>query len=261
MTYSIVGSGHVAWYLGTRLQQAGHNCAGVYSRNAEHAALLAAALHTTTYDQLSSIADNHDICIIAVSDSAIAEIAQLLKLNTTIAMHTAGAVPITDISNHIPNAGVAWPIYSILKNDIPQHKQVPIAWEATDEPTATVITTLLKDISDQLISTTLQQRQWMHLVAVFSNNFTNHLMAIGEQICKEQGLPFSAFAPILQQTFERSLTGSPYDLQTGPAKRGDHSTLQKHLQLLHMHPEWKRLYEDMSTSIEKMYNPDTDKTT
>jgi hypothetical protein len=261
MTYSIVGGGNIAWYLGTRLQQAGHICAGVYSRNAEHAALLATALHTTTYDQLNSIADNHDICIIAVSDGAIAEVAQQLKLNTTIAIHTAGAVPITAISEHILHSGVAWPIYSLLKNDIPQHNQVPIAWEATDDQTATVIIKLLKDISDQLISTTLQQRQWMHLVAVFSNNFTNHLMAISEQICKEKGLPFSAFAPILQQTFDRNFTRSPHDLQTGPAKRGDHSTLQKHLQLLHMHPEWQRLYEDMSTSIEKMYNPDTDKTT
>jgi hypothetical protein len=45
-------------------------------------------------------------------------------------------------------------------------------------------------------------------------------------------------------------------LQTGPARRGDAVTIEKHLELLAQNPDWQELYKAITTSIDKMYRPD-----
>ena len=94
----------------------------------------------------------------------------------------------------------------------------------------------------------------MHLTAVLSNNFTNHLFAVSEKLCEEQNLPFSLLLPIIQQTVSRLSNTTAYTQQTGPAKRNDGIVLQNHVNMLEKHPEWQKLYEVLSESIKQMYN-------
>lgn len=82
------------------------------------------------------------------------------------------------------------------------------------------------------------------------------MMAVSEQICHKQHIPFSLLYPIVSQTAERIRQASPRILQTGPAKRGDDATVSKHIELLQQNPDWQELYKAISTSIEKMYRND-----
>jgi hypothetical protein len=45
------------------------------------------------------------------------------------------------------------------------------------------------------------------------------------------------------------LQDSPARMQTGPATRGDHATVKKHLDLLASHPDWQQLYQFLSRDI------------
>jgi hypothetical protein len=45
----------------------------------------------------------------------------------------------------------------------------------------------------------------------------------------------------------------PNQVQTGPAKRNDVTTLERHLQVLWNHPEWKKVYEAISEDIITTY--------
>jgi hypothetical protein len=134
-------------------------------------------------------------------------------------------------------------------------------YEASTDKAKTTIAAICQTFTNILNQASAEQRRWLHLSAVLSNNFTNHLMAIAEQVCKVQGIPFPMLVPILQQTFERIHSASPFDVQTGPAKRGDDVTIRKHMDMLQSHPEWQTIYQAVTSSIENMYRtarPDTD---
>jgi predicted short-subunit dehydrogenase-like oxidoreductase (DUF2520 family) len=45
---------------------------------------------------------------------------------------------------------------------------------------------------------------------------------------------------------------------TGPAKRGDRGVIEKHLELLKHHPEWKNIYENMSGYIQNHHGDGSD---
>lgn len=255
MKFSVIGTGNTAWYFATALHQAGHTCTGIYGRNATAAGILAQAVNGGVYDTVTDIEES-DCCIIAISDSAVAEVAEKLAFKTTTLLHTAGSLPMELLAQSAVHYGVLWPIYSIVKTNLPGHRNVPMVWESSDEYAADHIITLSKSISDNTTNLTGTQRLNLHMAAVLGNNFTNHLFAICEQICKAQGISFDTLYPIIQQTAERIKEHSPKDLQTGPAKRGDISVMKKHVDLLSAKPEWQEVYKALSQSIAAMYTKD-----
>lgn len=253
MTFYIIGTGNTAWFMATRLTDAGFTCKGVWGRDKVKAEKLAGHINSNILKELQEITDDADACIIAVSDTAIADVASRLKITNTVLIHTAGSVQI-DVLGHASHKGVIWPIYSIVKDNLPEHRAIPLVVETSDNHASEIANKLASAISDSVFPATWQQRQWLHLTAVLSNNFTNHLMAISEQICQQEQIPFDLLRPIIRQTAERISTASPYNLQTGPARRGDTKTIEQHSDMLRSNPEWQRLYEAITTSIDKMYN-------
>ncbi len=253
MLFNVIGTGNMGWFMAKRLNSAGHTCLGIYGRNQVAAQELARELHTKVYTSLSDIADNADCCILAVSDHEIEKVAGSFNFPNTVLLHTAGAVSSSTLALAAQNYGVVWPVYSILKSDLPTHRNIPCLWEANSSRAKEVVINIATSISSILYEAGSQQRKWMHLSAVLGNNFTNHLFAICEGLCEEQELPFSLLQPILKQTFDRLQSGSPVDMQSGPARRNDAFTLQQHEILLQQHPEWREMYKTISRSIIEMY--------
>jgi hypothetical protein len=89
----------------------------------------------------------------------------------------------------------------------------------------------------------------LHLAAVMVNNFTNHLYALMETYCREEGLDFHLLLPLIKETASRLDDVSPSKTQTGPAVRNDTTTIEKHLDLLQKYPQLKRMYELFTESI------------
>ena len=253
MTFSIIGTGNIAWFFGTRLVIGRHHCTGVYSRKATSAKELAEALMSDKYGAITDIKDGAaDICFLAVSDTAIEQVAAQLSFKKTMLVHTAGAVSLDSIKGAATDCAVLWPVYSILKNNLPGHRNIPTAWEASSPKAEKYILSIGNAITDALFEAKYEQRKWLHLSAVISNNFINHLMAICEQVCIENNLPFSTLLPIIEQTFDRIKHASPKNLQTGPAIRRDTTTIEEHMSLLSSHPQWQKVYEAITESISNL---------
>ena len=251
MTFSIIGTGNIAWFLGQRLVSRRHHCAGVYSRNKVAAEELAQALIANKTGYITDMQDGDaDICFLAVSDTAIEKVASQLSFKETMLVHTAGAVALETIKPAAGDCAVLWPVYSILKNSLPDHRNIPCAWEASTPKAERYIQSIGHAITDVLFEAKYEQRKWLHLSAVISNNFINHLMAICEQVCAENNLPFSTLVPIIEQTFDRIKHASPKTLQTGPAIRNDAMTINNQLALLSNHPHWQKVYEAITASIQ-----------
>lgn len=251
MTFTIIGTGNLAWFIGNRLVAARHLCKGVFGRNSAAVQELAEALLCNKQGDIKAARETEaDVCFLVVSDNAVAEVASKLSYKKTVLVHTAGAVSIEAIQSASPDTAVLWPVYSIPRQSPPAHRNIPTAWEASSPRAEKYALTLAHVITDVLFEARYEQRKWLHLSAVISNNFTNHLMAICEKICAENNLPFSALEPIIDQTFTRFKQASPSAVQTGPAARGDSATISEQMLLLEKHPYWQKVYDAMTDSIQ-----------
>jgi predicted short-subunit dehydrogenase-like oxidoreductase (DUF2520 family) len=251
MTYNIIGTGNMGWFLVSRLTRAGIECRSVYGRNKTAALELATFGNGKVANEISDLDPTADITILAIPDHAINEVSKQVILQGSVLIHTAGAVDIDVLPSE--ERGVLWFIYSIVKDDLPSHRNIPTVWEANSLRSSEAISILAAAISDIVYQADWEKRKWLHLAAVFGNNFSNHLFTICEQVAKNHGLSFDLLLPILHQTIERLDNNKPFDIQTGPAKRGDQPTQSKHLELLKDHLLWQQVYKSISASIEDMY--------
>lgn len=255
MTFTIVGTGNIAWFFSKRIMAAGHKCMGVFGRNMSKTKELADALLCERSGTIDTLDDEMaDICFLAVSDKALSEVTSQLNFTNTILVHMSGATPMSKLQVAASNYGVLWPIYSIQKGNTPSHRNIPTAWEANTPKAKRFILEMGHALTDQLFEAKQEQRQWLHLSAVMTNNFINHLMAMNEQICTENNLPVNTLMPLIEQTFEKIKGGSPKSLQTGPAIRKDDATIESQIALLENKPHFKQVYEAITASIKHMYN-------
>ena len=251
MRIVFIGSGNIAQFFGGRLHKKGHDIVQVYSRDLGHAQVLATATNASVTDNLSEIVTDADVYILAIKDGALKEIADRLHFPDKVVIHCAGAVGLEVLQPTSAHNAVIWSLYSVSKNSLPKSNSVPLVVESSSERAMEAALSLANDISDKVLQTDFRQRQMLHLNAVFANNFTNHLLAIAQKICEEHQLPFEILHPIIRQTLEQTANILPAESQTGPAIRNDQETLEKHMRLLEPHPEWQKIYADISYSIQQ----------
>jgi len=69
----------------------------------------------------------------------------------------------------------------------------------------------------------------------------------------DKAMDTSVLNSLIRETAEKVYGNSPAEVQTGPAKRNDKTTMDQHLQLLADFPEMKQVYTLLSAQIAKRY--------
>lgn len=226
---SIIGSGNVAQHLIATFQNPEKSgseieLAQVFSRKrAALATLLRPEQIITNYADLQEA----DLYIIAVSDDAIETVSKQLPFKNRLVVHTSGSMPLTSLHDN-NRKGVFYPLQTFTKGKAVDFKTIPICLEAENAPDYQVLDKIAKSISDKVHAINSDQRKALHVAAVFVNNFSNHLYAIGNNICQENQIPFDILKPLIQETVEKLNTLSPDEAQTGPAIRNDQKTIAAH---------------------------------
>lgn len=253
MTYALIGTGNIAWLIAARMLGAGHTCVGAWGRNPQSLKALCDEYYLPRFASLNQVNDGADAVILAVSDAAIPELAAKISLRYSTLIHTAGASPMNLLHGHSLNTGVVWPVYSIRREALPTHRAFAALMEANSATAWAAVREVAHAICDRNYEAGSEQRVWMHLAAVIGNNFVNHLFGIAATISAEQEVPISLLQPLLEQTLNNLRTMPPFETQTGPARRGDEATMQRHLAMLASRPEWQEVYKTISASIMKLY--------
>lgn len=248
MDIVIIGTGNTATVLGRKLRKAGHRIVQVYGRDNKEASELAYELGTESTNYWNVVNRNADLYILAVSDIAIEEIYQELRLTDKTIVHTAASVSKNILKDGSEHFGVFYPLQS-LKKEVSHLPEIPIIIDASDEPTLQLLDGLAHTISDNVVEAGDEARAKLHLAAVVVNNFTNHLFTLIENYCKAEGIDFKLLLPLIKETTLRLNEVSPSTTQTGPAARGDGPTIEKHLALLHNHPQLYKVYQLFTKSI------------
>ena len=246
----LIGSGNVATHLALGLRNKCH-ITQVYSRTMAHAERLSRMIEgSVAVDDLSHIDLNADIYIICVPDDAIGSIVASVPDNGALWLHTSGTTSLDVLSKHRENCGVLYPMQSFSRELAVDWNDVHIFVEGSNDKTLEIVKNLAGILTSNVIPCDSDKRRVLHVAAVFSCNFTNHMWCQASDLLAEHGLSFDAMLPLIRNTVEKLNNLTPEQSQTGPAQRGDHDVISRHLSML----DGRRheIYKLLSESIMEM---------
>jgi predicted short-subunit dehydrogenase-like oxidoreductase (DUF2520 family) len=95
MNITIIGSGNVATHMAAAFKNAGHRIVQVYSRNMQHAALLAYHVGAEAIDNLANINPDTGLFVVSVKDDAITTVVKALAAHKKLIVHTSGSTELS----------------------------------------------------------------------------------------------------------------------------------------------------------------------
>ena len=193
---------------------------------------------------MQPIPKDADFYVIAVTDSAIASVAQEVGDVAGMVVHTAGSVPMGILPQR--NRGVLYPLQTFTKGRPLDMREVPLFIESDSD--INFLRQIACQISDNVREMDSSRRRYLHLAAVFCNNFTNHMYRITESMLAAHDIPFSVMLPLIDETARKVHDLSPVAAQTGPAVRWNEEVMAAQVKLLERE-DLKQLYQIISKSI------------
>lgn len=205
----IVGGGNVAYHLAKMFHELPQvDLLQLYNRS----------VFSSHFDTVEVIKTNEikdlipaDVCFVAVADDAIAEVTKQLPFQKLV-VHTSGNTPMNVINSKF-RKGVFYPLQSFSKQKAVDFSSVPICVEAEHEKDYELLKNVASLLSQKVFEIDSEQRKYIHIAAVFANNFVNHLLYQSQQICKQHNIPFEILQPLIDETFLKAEKVSFYDAQ------------------------------------------------
>lgn len=250
---SIAGAGNVAWHLALGLSGKGYHIKGIWSRYTPNAEKLALACGAGVCMDLTELRQKTDLILIAVSDNAIPSVASGIGPFEGIVAHTAGSVSADTLQAYFTAYGVLYPLQTFTKEVPVNLEEVPFFTEGSSLETEQAISHVARQISAKVYNADSHQRLMLHIAAVFAGNYSNLMYVIADEILNGTGLPQEALHPLIRETARKAINADPKLVQTGPARRNDTHSIQKHINALASLPEYAELYQLLAQLIQTRY--------
>ena len=187
-----------------------------------------------------------DLYIIAVSDRAVGDVAAELADVSGLVVHTAGSVPMDVLPQK--RRGVLYPLQTISRTRELSASHIPLYVETAQSDDMAMLQLLAQSMGTVAQPMDSERRRYLHLAAVFCNNFVNRLYGMAGDILSEHGIPFTAMLPLIRETAEKVQHLTPRQAQTGPAVRWDEAVMREQLALLRDGTQ-RQVYQLLSQSI------------
>ena len=250
ITVTIIGYGNVGSHLVKAINGSAYaKISQVFSRGATSL--------TQTIDDVPCINNLSDLTeadcyIIAVPDDYISIVSEKLPFADRLVVHTSGSVSM-DVLDTKNRQGVFYPLQTFSKDKEVSFTEIPICVEAAQADDLKLLKKLGASISEKVTEISSLERSKIHVAAVFVNNFVNHLYHVSEAIMTEHNLDFSLLKPLIIETASKIEFLSAKDAQTGPAKRNDLQTIERHLSQLTGDTQ-KDIYTLLTKAINKTHS-------
>lgn len=253
--FTLLGAGKIGIALAYHLEKTGFEPSFLWNRSQEglRKALKIAPFRKYSTD-LSQIPAHCEWIIITVKDDAIEEVAQ--GLANVIkdgagkkVFHTSGAwdskllEPLQKVGCR---TGSFHPLISIpdIETGI---RMIPGAVFSCEGKIRNDLLELARLIGATGVLLNSEQKETVHLGAVFVNNYVTVLIQSLKRLAQTKGISDDTLKLLLErlagQAFGGAWDKSLKDSLSGPAVRGDEKTIQKHRRQLKNMPELKKLYD------------------
>lgn len=254
MKIVVIGSGNVAYHLIKAFYTADVTLF-LHARNQAALNILKQEFPSVTLLDSCDLTDiSADLVLISVKDDVLNQVFEQYTYHPkTLVAHTSGTQIFRNTTFH-QNAGVFYPLQTFSRTSMVRWNNTPMLIEAGSEESVYVLEQAAKMLQAPYFETDAKQRQYIHLAAVLASNFTNHLLGKAAGILKEASIDYHILQPLVEATIHKAFTKHPFKVQTGPALRGDVLTMDKHLALLQGDPLLQNIYRNISESIDKTGN-------
>lgn len=242
MKISIVGYGNVGSHLVNAFKTTAIDVTHVFSNQ---------SLPYDNFHQVTCLDDLPDdqLTIVCVPDAAINTVISQMSYNIPLA-YTSGSVKLSDIDRK-EKVGVFYPLQTFTKGRQIEYHDIPFFIESKDENFGVELFHLAQEISNQVLYADSKKRAQLHQVAVWVNNFVNHILFQAKEKATKDELDFSVMIPLLKETIQKAVDINPFEAQTGPARRNDRNTIHAHLEQLD--GSSLAIYTAITNSILKTY--------
>lgn len=248
---TFIGAGRVAYHLAPAFANAGHKIVQVYSRNIENAIQLASIVGAEPTCRFDSINKLSDIYIYCIADDAVQWVMNHIHVSEGLHIHTSGSLSIDIFKKTRTDYGCLYPLQTFSKEKKIDLRKISFFIEANNPTNLNKINLLARDITKNIYEISDEDKKFIHLAAVFANNFTNLMYIKAEKILQEKNIPFKVLNNLIQEGVNKAKKIGPQKSQTGPAIRNDNRIIDLHISMLSKEPEWQEVYTLLSDLIKK----------
>ncbi len=248
MKIVVVGSGNVAESLAQAIAEAeGLELVQVFARNEERGRKVAELANA---EWSKSELAKADLYLISVSDNAVEGCAKTLHIpQNAVVAHTAGCCPIESLAPHTHRA-VFYPFQTFSVGRKVDFRKGYIFVEGATDHALQTVEEVAHALTQNVLPADGARRAVIHLSGVFACNFANAMYANAAEVLACEGLPFDIVAPVIEETAKKVVESqNPANSQTGPARRGDTQTLERHRKMLADEPQKREIYDKISEDI------------
>lgn len=248
---SFIGAGKVGTALGVYFKEKGCNIGGYYNRTTEHAVKASDITKSKVYATIEELMSESSMVWITVSDDALPRLAQdiaqkKISSNVEAFVHTSG-VHSSRVLQPIQEAGFATygahPLmaFSDITESIEQLRKTYFTLDSPNSKIETFKTQYLDHFFKQIGNNTLyvdaDKKELYHCAAAVLSNYMVTLLNLSYEMFAESGIKKSeikqATLPLLNSTLANIEKHSVMSQAlTGAIKRGDKTTIAKHLSIL-----------------------------
>ncbi len=245
---TIVGAGAVGRSIALALFYSKVKIDGIYSENGISARTLAKKVHCNNFGKLNSEASLSEIVILAVPDSQIKNVAEVLAKNfvllkNRIVFHTSGALT-SDAIGVLRKKRAVVASFHPLQTFSRSKEQTSLKniWCAVegDRKAVAAAREIGKKLQMNIFTVSKNDKSLYHVSAVFASNYLVTLLSVVETISEHIHISkkniWKIYSPLIFQTIHNAVNSSPASALTGPIVRGDVETIAKHIKALSIPP-------------------------
>jgi|TARA_B100001741_G_scaffold258037_1_gene221193 predicted short-subunit dehydrogenase-like oxidoreductase (DUF2520 family) len=211
--------------------------------------------HLGRNDDLTNAAEGVDLVLLSVPDKQISNVAQKITVsnsNSAAIVHISGSLTLDPLSHHERIAS-CHPLLSLPDSSLGEKRLLDKAWFAVAGDPISI--EIVRAFDGKYFHVPDEKRALYHAGACIAANHLVVLLSQVERICEIVDIPFEAYANLIQGTLDSVTTIGSKKSLTGPAVRGDLSTIQSHLDAL---PQTEKfLYSCLSEAAQEFATKET----
>jgi len=257
----IVGAGQVATALAGALRLGGVPVLGLWSRTPAKARSAGAIAGVAAFSAAPpDIILESDVLVLAVTDDAVADVAQTLVATGLVTKHhvmlhcsgaTSAEVAFADVRSKIGGVGTLHPLRAINapKDDMRDFRGTVFGVQG-DEAGRTQALALVGAMGGEPLLLEGQQMAAYHAAAALASNQLVALLSVSVELMNGVGISdeqaLAALVPLVRGTLDNVSDKGLQQGLTGPIRRGDVHTVRRHLEVVSALPaEVGTLYREL----------------
>jgi predicted short-subunit dehydrogenase-like oxidoreductase (DUF2520 family) len=241
MRIGILGGGRAAWAYGSAWRRLGWPIAGVWVRPDSTGRV--AELLEAPRREIAELAEQSDLLLVAVSDRAIAAVAEQIPPSPALIFHASGVLQAVRDGFSLHPLKVLPPVGE--PSDL---RGALLVFEGQHRPVAESVAAA---VGARLAEVTAEGKALYHAGAVFGANYVAALLEIASDLLARAGIDHARedLAALAESAVRNWSAHADARRFTGPAARGDREVLERHLAALAGDPQVTEIYRLLADRI------------